>query len=112
MIDDVQIDTLAERSGIFRPEGQNADLVFGFCNSDTHVTGITTGQKNSWLFPAFFRAEITKTSGQEKWSGRRGSNPRPQAWEACALPTELHPHFLSHARLDIWFLSRKCLFSG
>lgn len=28
----------------------------------------------------------------EKSSGRRGSNSRPQAWEACALPTELHPH--------------------
>ncbi len=26
------------------------------------------------------------------WSGQRGSNSRPQAWEACALPTELHPH--------------------
>jgi hypothetical protein len=25
------------------------------------------------------------------WSGQRGSNPRPQAWEACALPTELCP---------------------
>jgi hypothetical protein len=24
-------------------------------------------------------------------SGGRGSNPRPQAWEACALPTELPP---------------------
>jgi hypothetical protein len=24
-------------------------------------------------------------------SGRRGSNPRPSAWEADALPTELHP---------------------
>lgn len=24
-------------------------------------------------------------------SGRRGSNPRPLAWEANALPTELHP---------------------
>lgn len=24
-------------------------------------------------------------------SGKRGSNPRPQAWEACALPTELLP---------------------
>jgi hypothetical protein len=24
-------------------------------------------------------------------SGRRASNPRPQAWEACALPTELRP---------------------
>lgn len=25
------------------------------------------------------------------WSGRRVSNPRPQVWETCALPTELHP---------------------
>ena len=25
-------------------------------------------------------------------SGRRGSNPRPSAWEANALPTELLPH--------------------
>ncbi len=25
-------------------------------------------------------------------SGRRGSNPRPTAWKAVALPTELLPH--------------------
>ena len=25
-------------------------------------------------------------------SGKRGSNPRPPAWEASALPTELLPH--------------------
>jgi hypothetical protein len=25
-------------------------------------------------------------------SGKRGSNPRPLAWEANALPTELLPH--------------------
>ena len=30
--------------------------------------------------------------GGEGRSGGRGSNPRPQAWEACALPTELPPH--------------------
>jgi hypothetical protein len=29
----------------------------------------------------------------ENWSGQRGSNPRPRAWEARALPTELHPHY-------------------
>ena len=27
------------------------------------------------------------------WSGRRGSNSRPQPWQGCALPTELLPHF-------------------
>ena len=25
-------------------------------------------------------------------SGRRGSNPRPQPWQGCALPAELLPH--------------------
>ena len=28
------------------------------------------------------------------WSGRRGSNPRHQAWKACALPAELLPRTL------------------
>ncbi len=28
-----------------------------------------------------------------KWSGKRGSNPRPPAWEAGALPTELLPRW-------------------
>jgi hypothetical protein len=27
-----------------------------------------------------------------KMSGKRDSNPRPLAWEANALPTELLPH--------------------
>ena len=41
----VQMDKLAVRGGIFGPEGQNAGLVFGFRNSDTHVTGIATDQR-------------------------------------------------------------------
>ena len=28
----------------------------------------------------------------KKWSGRRGSDSRPQPWQGCALPTELLPH--------------------
>jgi hypothetical protein len=36
-------------------------------------------------------------SGPKAESGGRASNPRPQAWEACALPTELPPH-ASHFR--------------
>ena len=89
------MDKLAVRGDIFGLEGQNAGLVFGFCNSDTHVTGIATGQRKYLTISSLLQSDITKISGQEKWSGRRGSNPRPQAWEACALPTELHPHFLS-----------------
>src|SRR5207237_9041869 len=30
-------------------------------------------------------------SGDLEWSGKRESNPRPSAWEADALPTELFP---------------------
>ena len=30
------------------------------------------------------------------WSGRRGSNPRPSAWKADALPTELLPQFFQN----------------
>ena len=30
---------------------------------------------------------------QRKWSGRRDSNPRPSAWKANALSTELLPQF-------------------
>ena len=30
--------------------------------------------------------------GLVEWSGRRGSNPRPPAWKASALSTELLPH--------------------
>ena len=33
-----------------------------------------------------------------KWSGKRDSDPRPQPWQGCALPTELFPHFLSFER--------------
>ena len=32
-------------------------------------------------------------------SGRRGSNPRPTAWKAVALPTELLPHNTS---MKVW----------
>ena len=31
----------------------------------------------------------------EKLSGKRDSNPRPQPWQGCALPTELFPQFSS-----------------
>ena len=32
--------------------------------------------------------------GAPKWSGRRDSNPRPSAWKADALPTELLPQII------------------
>jgi integrase len=41
------------------------------------------------------RAENARTSGPFDLSGRRGSNPRPSAWEADALP-------LSYSRVPPW----------
>ncbi len=35
------------------------------------------------------------------WSGRRGSNSRPQPWQGCALPTELLPHCTASQRLAL-----------
>ena len=29
----------------------------------------------------------------KKKSGKRDSDPRPQPWQGCALPTELFPQF-------------------
>src|SRR5690606_37727316 len=37
---------------------------------------------------------IPPRAGSYLRSGRRGSNPRPSAWEADALPTELLPQCL------------------
>ena len=41
-------------------------------------------------------------------SGRRDSNSRPQAWEARALPTELHPHsaIKRYQRPQSWAVAR------
>ena len=40
-----------------------------------------------------------------KWSGKRGSNPRPSAWKADALPTELLPplHKTDNEFLNLFF---------
>ncbi len=38
------------------------------------------------------------------WSGKRGSNSRPQPWQGCALPTELFPPASSVSYL----LNRDC----
>ena len=39
------------------------------------------------------------------WSGKRGSNPRPSAWEANALPTELLPRFSTAKIIIIYDLT-------
>ena len=41
-------------------------------------------------------------------SGKRGSNPRPSAWEADALPTELLPHFSHNDNAKLHTFSGLC----
>src|SRR6185369_13795105 len=41
--------------------------------------------------PCASNNELPLAIKKQKWSGKRDSNPRPQAWKACALPTELFP---------------------
>ena len=36
-------------------------------------------------------------------SGKRDSNPRPQPWQGCALPTELFPHYFRTAKVILFF---------
>ena len=38
----------------------------------------------------------TGVGGTVNKSGKRDSNPRPQPWQGCALPTELFPHRETH----------------
>ena len=38
------------------------------------------------------RLSYRRPFSPEIWSGKRGSNSRPQPWQGCALPTELFPH--------------------
>ena len=51
------------------------------------------------------RATVKTTKGVHRserplhWSGKRGSNSRPQPWQGCALPTELFPHELRAERI-------------
>ena len=49
--------------------------------STAHAIRLTTSKRVSG------HTKITRGN----WSGQRASNPRPQDWEACTLPTELCP---------------------
>ena len=43
------------------------------------------------------RAAVNRSACPEKKrSGKRDSNPRPQPWQGCALPTELFPHLVTN----------------
>src|SRR5262249_12824813 len=66
-------------SRAFRPRTASAATGYQTGNPSPTREGPPRGGPKLALVPAFF------------WSGKRGSNPRPSAWEADALPTELFP---------------------
>ena len=70
------------------------------------IAGKTSVHSFHFLLYLFLRVfyEATVIGGVtrlQKESGRRNSNPRPQPWQGCALPTELLPlMFFSSLSLD------------
>ena len=45
-------------------------------------------------------------------SGKRGSNPRPSAWEADALPTELLPRWVCMCKDTYFVFKSNCCFDN
>ncbi len=60
-------------------------------SSTTRAEDFFLARKGDSFLPGW-----AETKNSTAWggtlSGRRGSNPRPQPWQGCALPTELLPH--------------------
>ena len=44
---------------------------------------------------------ISQPAPKVRWSGQRGSNPRPQPWQGCALPTEPCPLVVGDTRFEL-----------
>ncbi len=57
---------------------------------------ITSPERELEIIGIHFYLLYKKSQPESDWlqSGKRGSNPRPPAWKASALSTELFPHFL------------------
>ena len=55
-------------------------------------------KKGSSRLPCFSRS---CSCGRAIWSGKGGSNSRPQPWQGCALPTELFPRREPHTITEV-----------
>ena len=91
-------------------------LLFGFPespNGNSHPYFLPFYPKRAILAPYFcyFARRDSHGRTQKKrqpfrlssfWSGKRGSDPRPQPWQGCALPTELFPRSVSRLGLQIY----------
>ena len=45
----------------------------------------------TWPLRRYEKGRKRNRPSSKQWSGQRGSNPRPQPWQGCALPTEPCP---------------------
>ena len=45
----------------------------------------------TWPLRRYAKGRKRNRPSSKQWSGQRGSNPRPQPWQGCALPTEPCP---------------------
>ncbi len=85
---------LLHRPGKAQERDRTADLVL---TKDVlyrlSYLGISVDDLSIWLMlvSSRQRPRALRHQPHAKWSGKRDSNPRPQAWKACALPTELFP---------------------
>ena len=73
-----------------------------FCFRPLYESGLSTGPETKTT--RHFHAELPSLSG------KRDSDPRPQPWQGCALPTELFPQNVSQngtANISRFFESAK-----
>ena len=79
-----------ERKGALLSEGPLGDLEAkpGF---EPGVKALQASALPLGHFADMQRAEKRNRPSSKQWSGQRGSNPRPQPWQGCALPTEPCP---------------------
>jgi hypothetical protein len=73
--------------------------------STPELRGLTTGLPGCSVSGLLSKPSNLATQQPILWSGRRDSNPRPTAWKAVTLPTELLPPFKAEVRKQKWATS-------
>src|SRR5260363_302361 len=79
---------------LYGDESRNRTGVRGFAGRC--ITTLPSRQRgvnghDCYCFWSLYDELAARGKGAQKWSGKRGSNSRPQPWQGCALPTELFP---------------------
>src|SRR5690606_1306704 len=97
-----QVDTLQRGESIvisfgeaaYRQRRHGGDVIHRLpgCGSECENQSSTQQRANEGCPTGAGRPkEPDKDTKRRNWSGKRGSNSRPQPWQGCALPAELFP---------------------